>query len=277
MTRLSEPGRPRLTPLHAIAANAPPASNGSLNHLPRTVPPPPSSPTPVADAPVTVLPAPSQNAMPPTGAAPDVAIVTPPKVPGSVIAARLRWFRTERGLRLEDVAKRAGYTKGFLSKIEHGKASPPVATLLRVAAALGVEADVLFAPDAGAAPDATVHTPAGEGVPVRDDTAGPGRSLLAVAAIRHHKLMEPFVVTVDRGQPVAGGRHTCPGEEFVYVLDGEVDYAVGDETFHLRRGDGLYFNATKPHVATARDGEQAKFVRVFCASPARRQRAADGE
>jgi quercetin dioxygenase-like cupin family protein/DNA-binding XRE family transcriptional regulator len=255
MTRLSEPSRSRLTPLHTIAAGHSVAGNGSLDHSPRGPLVPSVSPAIPAAAP------------PPP---------TLPQVPGSVIAARLRWFRTERGLRLEDVAKRAGYTKGFLSKIEHGKALPPVATLLRVAAALGVEADVLFAPDAGVAPDASVHTPAGGGVPVRDDTAGPGRSLLAVAAIRHHKLMEPFVVTVEPGQPSAGGRHTCPGEEFVYVLDGELDYAIGDETFHLRTGDGLYFNATKPHVASAR-GESARFVRVFCASPARRQRTGEVE
>ena len=176
---------------------------------------------------------------------------------------------------MEDVAKRAGYTKGFLSKIEHGKASPPVATLLRVAAALGVEADVLFAPDAGVAPDATVHTSPGQGVVVRDDTAGPGRALLALAANRHHKLMEPFVVTLEPGQSSAERRLTYPGEEFVYVLEGEVDYVVGDETFSLKPGDGLYFNATRPHAATSRGG-RARLVRVFCASPSRRQRGPDG-
>jgi len=192
-------------------------------------------------------------------------------VPTSVVAARLRWFRTERGLRLEDVAKRAGYTKGFLSKIEHGKASPPMTTLLRVAAALGVDADVLFAPDAGVAPDATVHTASGGGVQVRDDSAGPGRMLLAVAANRHHKLMEPFVVTLEPGQTSTERRLTYPGEEFVYVLEGEIDYTVGDETFTMKPGDGLYFNATRPHAAASRGG-RARLVRVFCASPSRRQR-----
>src|SRR6478736_6644569 len=115
MTRLSEFAHPPITALHAIAAASPLSSSGSFES--------------------------------------SVAPAVPP-VPTSIIAARLRWFRTERGLRLEDVAKRAGYTKGFLSKIEHGKASPPMTTLLRVAAALGVQSDVLFAPDAGAAPDA---------------------------------------------------------------------------------------------------------------------------
>lgn len=270
MTRLSEPGRPRVTPLHEIAAGGSVGLNGSLEHPLRT----PAAPAvaPSAGGAGNSIPGGAAGSL---LATPAKLSATLPPVPSGVIAARLRWFRTERGLRLEDVAKRAGYTKGFLSKIEHGKASPPVATLLRVAAALGVESDVLFAPDAGVAPDASVHTPAGEGVPVRDDTAGPGRSLLAVAAVRHHKLMEPFVVTVEPGQPAVGGRHTCPGEEFVYVLNGEVDYSVGDEAFHLRTGDGLYFNATKPHVASARGG-QARFMRVFCASPARRVRAGEG-
>ena len=247
MTRLSEPVRPSIVPLHALAAGTSIAPTG-----------------PVVD--------------PPTVAEPIVAAVASraaPPVAASVVAARLRWFRTERGLRLEDVAKRAGYTKGFLSKIEHGKASPPMATLLRVAAALGVEADVLFAPDAGVAPDATVHTGTGQGVVVRDDTAGPGRALLALAANRHHKLMEPFVVTIEPGQTSVERRLTYPGEEFVYVLEGEVDYTVGDETYALKPGDGLYFNATRPHAAASRGG-RAKLVRVFCASPSRRQRGPEG-
>ena len=244
MTRLSEPVRPSIVPLHAIAAGTSIAPTG-----------------PIVD--------------PPSVAA--VASRAAPPVAASVIAARLRWFRTERGLRLEDVAKRAGYTKGFLSKIEHGKASPPMATLLRVAAALGVEADVLFAPDVGVAPDATVHTGVGQGVAVRDDTAGPGRALLALAANRHHKLMEPFVVTIEPGQTSTERRLTYPGEEFVYVLEGEVDYTVGDETFTLKPGDGLYFNATRPHAATSRGGVRARLVRVFCASPSRRQREPEGD
>jgi transcriptional regulator with XRE-family HTH domain len=232
MTRLSEFAQPSITALHAIAAASP---SSTADHFTPPVEP------------------------------------TVPPVPASIIAARLRWFRTERGLRLEDVAKRAGYTKGFLSKIEHGKASPPMTTLLRVAAALGVQSDVLFAPDAGAAPDATVHTPAGDGVPIRDDGAGPGRTQLALAAQRHHKLMEPSVVTLEPGHTPMARRLTGPGEEFLYVLEGEMDFSVGDETFHLKPGDGLYFNATNPHSATAHHSS-VRFMRVFCASPARRQR-----
>lgn len=249
MTRLSEPVRPSLVSLHAVT---PAESHRGAS------PKPSHSLTPSVSTEVV------RNHAP-------VGTPPVPPVPASVVAARLRWFRTERGLRLEDVAKRAGYTKGFLSKIEHGKASPPMTTLLRVAAALGVEADVLFAPDAGVAPDATVHTTSGGGVHVRDDTAGPGRTLLAVAANRHHKLMEPFVVTLEPGQTSTERRLTYPGEEFVYVLEGEIDYTVGDETFAMKPGDGLYFNATRPHAAISKGG-RAKLVRVFCASPARRQR-----
>lgn len=261
MTRLSEPARPMVTPMQSIAPASSLAGSGSLSYA-----------TPDAGAPP--VPRAAVAAGPAASSEPAFQPAAPP-VPSSVVAARLRWFRTERGLRLEDVAKRAGYTKGFLSKIEHGKASPPVATLLRVAAALGVEADVLFAPDAGVSPDASVHTSAGGGVPVRDDTGGPGRALLALAASRHHKLMEPFVVTLEPGRGPAERRLTYPGEEFVYVLEGEMDYLVGDDAYHLKAGDGFYFNATRPHAATPRGG-RARFVRVFCASPARRQKSTDG-
>ena len=52
------------------------------------------------------------------------------------IGKTIHALRSRGGLRLEDLARRAGFTKGFLSKIENGKSSPPIATLMRPLQAL---------------------------------------------------------------------------------------------------------------------------------------------
>ncbi len=191
------------------------------------------------------------------------------KISSDLIAARIRRLRQERSLRLEDVARRAGYTKGFLSKVENGKVSPPVATLIRVANALGVEVtDLLVTPKGERAvdPDATVHVKATERLEIENASAGPGYTYMALAAPRHLKMMEPFLMTVYPDQVDREKTFSHPGEEFIFVVKGKTDYRVGDEVFELKEGDSLYFDANRPHAPYPKD-EPVTLLAIFGSYP----------
>ncbi|MBE7462135.1 MAG: helix-turn-helix domain-containing protein [Planctomycetes bacterium] len=193
-----------------------------------------------------------------------------------MLGARIRQTRIAQGLRLEDLASRAGFTKGFLSKIENGKASPPIATLLKLAAALGVDATDLLQDDAGGAhddPHATVHVRPEDRLEIANAAAGPGYQYLSLAARRRLKMMEPFLITVRPEDVDREKTFQHPGEEFIFVVAGETEYRVGDETYHLKQGDSLYFDASKPHAPYPKD-VPVTFVAIFCAPPAQQARAA---
>ena len=72
------------------------------------------------------------------------------------LGARLLRLRTERAVTLDQLAERTGFSKGYLSRIENGKKTPPLGTLARVAKALGTQLNALLEPPAasGAARDA---------------------------------------------------------------------------------------------------------------------------
>lgn len=185
------------------------------------------------------------------------------------VGASLRRLRARMGLRVEDLARRAGFTKGFISKIETGKSSPPIATLMRLAEALGVEPAVLFhsrSMQATTDPDATVHVPAGKRQRVQNAGAGLGYSYWALAAARGQKSMEPFLLTVHPRDVDPKKTFEHPGEEFIFVLKGRADYRVGDEIFHLHAGDSLYFDARRPHAPFPKGGP-VTFLAIFCAPP----------
>ena len=61
------------------------------------------------------------------------------------LASRIRVLRLRQQRTLTDVAARCGFTVSLLSKIESGKTTPPVATLAKIAAALGVSLGSLLA------------------------------------------------------------------------------------------------------------------------------------
>jgi transcriptional regulator with XRE-family HTH domain len=192
-----------------------------------------------------------------------------PAVPALHVGSTLRKLRSHGGLRLEDLARRAGFTKGFLSKIENGRATPPIATLMRLAQALAVDPAIFFkAADSNGTsdPNRSVHTSPRGRLKVANASAGPGYSYWALASQRPHKAMEPFLLTVYPQKVDRKKRFEHPGEEFIFVLKGRTEYVVGDETFVLGPGDSLYFDATRPHAPLPKDGP-VTFLAMFCAPP----------
>lgn len=194
-------------------------------------------------------------------------------ITSSSIGSRIRQLRQQRGLPLVEVATRAGYTKGFLSKIERAKASPPIATLLRLAAALSVEPSELLEskPRRSGPAQGAVHITPAQRVRISNSKVGPGYAFMALAAQRLHKRMEPFLLTVSPKEMDPAQTFEHPGEEFIFVLKGTLDYRVGDQVFPLKPGDSLYFDGAVPHAPIPRKGP-ATFLAVFGA-PQRRLRA----
>jgi transcriptional regulator with XRE-family HTH domain len=185
--------------------------------------------------------------------------------PPPAFAGLLRNLRRQRGLRLDDLGQRAGFTKGFLSKLETGKATPPIATLMRLASALGVEPSALLG-SAGNGTKRVAHVASGARARVDNAGAGPGYEYWALSAPRAVKAMEPFLLTVKPGQLKRRKRFQHPGEEFIFVLEGRTRYHVGAETFTLERGDSLYFDAEVPHAPEPLGGA-VTFLAIFCAPP----------
>jgi transcriptional regulator with XRE-family HTH domain len=176
------------------------------------------------------------------------------------LGARIRRLRRTQRRTLESVAGAAGFTRSLLSKIETGRCAPPVATLARLAAALGVStADLL----------AEGHS--GDAVLVRSGartmtTTGKGYDFHAFAAARGDKLMQPFLFTARRGEIKPGGL-SHRGEEFVYVLSGRMKYRVGGVEYSLAAGDALYFDAVDDHDLEPLTAE-VKYLAVFVEGPA---------
>lgn len=184
----------------------------------------------------------------------------------TAIGARIRRVRKRQGRTLQEVADACGFTRSLLSQIETGKTMPPIATLTRIGEALGVPISALLSDDVQAS---TQHTPR-ERIRAADFvTTNKGYRFFALAASRPEKLMQPLLFEARRGEVTPGPlRHT--GEEFVYVLEGEMRYRVGPVDYHLREGDSLYFDAEQDHDLTPIT-ERVFYLAVFCDVPIRPQ------
>ena len=175
------------------------------------------------------------------------------------IGLNIRRLRELRGLTLTYVANAAELAKSTISKIENGQISSPISTLMRLADALGVRLAEFFIDPSEQPP--YVLTRKGAGPVIAQNGSQFGYSYQSLAMNMPNKQAEPFLLTINPGDPVGEFRHD--GQEFIYMLTGRMRFTVGDEVLVLRQGDALYFDPTKVHKTEVVGGKPAKFLCVF--------------
>ena len=158
----------------------------------------------------------------------------------------VRDLRQRHGLTIAEVAERAAISRGMLSKIENAQTATSLDTLTRLARALGVSLSTLFrnydVPDGSAQ---LVRNGEGMEVVRRGTKRGHTYHLLAYDQ-GPTKLFEPFLITID-SESATFPVFEHPGTEFIYMLEGRMEYRHGQHTYLLTPGDSLTFRGEVPH------------------------------
>ncbi len=159
------------------------------------------------------------------------------------IAARVRERRAERGLSLEALAARSGVSRSMISLVERGEASPTAVVLEKLAVGLGVTLGSLF--DAGAEPSPPVARRDEQPVWVDPASGYERRNVSPAATPDGLRLVD---VRFPAGARVAF--ETGPREprvhQLVWVLEGSMTVAVGDDRHDLEEGDCLAMDLDGP-------------------------------
>ncbi len=157
-----------------------------------------------------------------------------------------RRLRESQNLTLADVAGRANISSAMLSRLETGRVSPSLETIVALSQALGVTASILMQ-RVGADDGGAQLIRAGEGLETVRSGTRRGHTYHLLAAQRGpRKVFEPFLVTLnDRSEVFPGFQH--PGIEFIHLLSGILHYRHGRHTYVMRPGDTLTFRGDIAH------------------------------
>jgi transcriptional regulator with XRE-family HTH domain len=181
-----------------------------------------------------------------------------PESTQAVLGSRIRSLRRARGLTLKQLGDRTDLSHAFLSQVERGLASPSFVTLADISRALGVSPSVLVA-----------QTSSGLTALVREDDASTVFGVPGVDEIVARSLSPRdglIKAVVSEGTFALSEQMAHPGEELVYVIDGEIEVSIEDERFVLGPGDALTFDCSRPHSYRSRPGSSPRFL-VAVADP----------
>lgn len=179
-----------------------------------------------------------------------------------VIGRAIKDLRTRRGMTLEELAEKSGCSPGFISQLERHQAAPSIVTLFAIAEVLGVKVTDFF-------PDVT--NPAkivrrDERVDFKIEGSAVNYSLMTTKF--PHAALQVFLLNFSpASQALPTDEYRAHlGEEFIYVLDGELHISIGKDSYDLCIGDSIYFNSSIKHCLENRTENQVLAISMITPS-----------
>lgn len=179
------------------------------------------------------------------------------------VGARVKAVREKKALSLRDVAQRTGFTEATIAQIESGEILPPLGDLVKLSRALEMKMGYLLVQGESKA-YTVVHKKTRKPVSrySSQKTIRYGYSYESLAPEKQDRNMEPFLVTLEPTTPDEPPS-SHDGEEFIFVLDGEIEVLLGENRELLQPEDSIYYDSSLPHRVRAVGEKNARIVAVL--------------
>ena len=183
------------------------------------------------------------------------------------VGRNIKEFREKKGLSLQQFADELGISSALLTRIENRMVSPSLGMLVQIAKVFGATVSSFI----GGQPEREYCVVRKEDHPSvsRVGLKGEDRTPYIYQSLGSGKAgrkMEPFLLKIQPMSEPRTARSVHAGEEFIYVLSGELEVFLDNNSEFLRAGDCIYFSSTTPHhVHSAKEDEEASILAVLYA------------
>ncbi len=179
------------------------------------------------------------------------------------ICQKIKELRKKKKLTIKELSHRTKLTLGYLSRIENSKAPPPIPTLAKIAKALNIHISYFFGEENRQTGISIIRE--NERKEIIRDFSSLGYIYQTVAHKYSDKVMEPLVLTLPKKlDPDKIPYMTHDGEEFLYVLKGDMIFFYNDEKYYVKEGDCLYLDPNVPHKGIcAKENEEVKLLIIL--------------
>jgi transcriptional regulator with XRE-family HTH domain len=183
------------------------------------------------------------------------------------LGKKVKQIRESKKVSLEELAEKTNFGPDQLEKIERGEVLPSLAPLIKIARALGVRLGTFLDDSNQLGPMIVRADEHEQGVRFSSQQNGSREHLnfFSLAYDKAGRSMEPFIVEIEPSQQSNYMLSSHEGEEFIYVLDGEIEVNYGKELFQLGKGDSIYMDSIVSHNVHAGNNQSARILAVVYA------------
>ena len=182
------------------------------------------------------------------------------------VGSKIKGIRETKNLSIEEISESSGLSQDQIISIENGQNMPSLGPLIKIARALGVRLGT-FMDDNDALGPVVCRAKDSE----RDSSISfSNGSTDARKHMEYHPLaqqkagrhMEPFIIDIHPEDNPDFQLSAHEGEEFIYVMEGELEIVYGKETYALHQGDSIFYDSIVKHHVHGAPGKSAKILAV---------------
>jgi transcriptional regulator with XRE-family HTH domain len=183
------------------------------------------------------------------------------------VGEKLRNIRESRNITAAELAERAGMTEELINLIEDGRELPSLSPLIKIARSLGVRLGTFIDDTEVLGPVISRRGELRKGISFSTGGRGirPHLDFHPLAGDKSARHMEPFIVEIEPSPAPEESFSTHEGEEFLFILSGEIEMVYGKEKHKLSQGDSIYFDSIVGHSIWCPGPEPARVLAVVYA------------
>lgn len=183
------------------------------------------------------------------------------------VGEKIKQIREMKKVSLDELAERSGMDISLVQKIEQEKNVPSLAPLIKIARALGVRLGTFLDDSDSYGPVVVRSGEYHKGVRFTSQVSEAREHLnfFSLAFDKAGRNMEPFIVEIEPSLQSDYMLSSHEGEEFIYVLEGEVEINYGKEIYNLAKGDSIYLDSVVIHNVHAANNQPARILAVVYA------------
>ncbi|MBQ9357654.1 MAG: helix-turn-helix transcriptional regulator [Prevotella sp.] len=182
----------------------------------------------------------------------------------TLIGSKIKGIRESKSLSVEEIAERSGLSEEQITSIENDENLPSLGPLIKIARALGVRLGTFMddSDDIGPVICRAEERESNNSISFSNGAAD-ARKHMAYHPLAQQKAgrhMEPFIIDIHPEDNHDYQLSAHEGEEFVYVMEGQIELVYGKETYTLQPGDSIYYDSIVKHHLHGAPGKSAKIL-----------------
>ena len=182
------------------------------------------------------------------------------------VGSKIKGIRESKNLTIEEIAESSGLSVEQITSIENDQNLPSLGPLIKIARALGVRLGTFMDDNDALGPVVCRAADRERNSSISfSNGASDARKHMEYHPLAQQKAgrhMEPFVIDINPEENHDFKLSAHEGEEFIYVMQGEVEIEYGKEKYLLKEGDSIFYDSIVKHHVHGAPGKSAKILAV---------------